>query len=146
MRGLGSTLATIWRLGVPYFRSEDRRTGRVLLLAIVLIELAKLVISRPVIEGSGEGSFPSGTVAWTLAAAAVCVLLLGRKRWAVAAAVVLVAALSGVIVWERWHYPSDVLGGWLLAAGWVATAWLVLGWSEGERSGRALGEHPADRE
>jgi membrane-associated phospholipid phosphatase len=114
--------------------------------AVVLIELAKLVVSRPVIEGSGAGSFPSGTAAWTLAAAAVCVLLLGRKRWAVVVAVVLVAALSGVIVWERWHYPSDVLGGWLLVAGWVAAAWLVLGWSERERSRRALGQHPADRQ
>ena len=114
--------------------------------AVVLIELAKLLISRPVIEGSGEGSFPSGTVAWTLAAAAVCVLLLRRRRWAAVAAVVLVAALSGVIVWERWHDPSDVLGGWLLAAGWVATAWLVLGWSEREGGARALSEHPADRQ
>lgn len=114
--------------------------------AVVLIELAKLLISRPVIEGGGEGSFPSGTAAWTLAAAAVCVRLLRRRRWAAVVAVVLVAALSAVIVWERWHYPSDVLGGWLLAAGWVAVVWLVLGWSEREGGARALGEHPADRQ
>jgi membrane-associated phospholipid phosphatase len=114
--------------------------------AVVLIELAKLLISRPVIEGSGEGSFPSGTAAWTLAAAAVCVLLLRRRRWAAVVAVVFVAVLSGVIVWEQWHYPSDVLGGWLLAAGWVAVAWLVLGRSEREGGARALREHPADRQ
>lgn len=111
---------------------------------VVLIELAKLVVARPVIEGSGEGSFPSGTAAWTLAAAAVCALLLGR-RWAAVAAAVVVAALSGVIVWERWHYPSDVLGGWLLAAGWVGAAWLALG-SEREGGGRALREHAPDRQ
>jgi len=35
-----STLATIWRLAVPYFRSEDRVAGRVLLAAVVTIELA----------------------------------------------------------------------------------------------------------
>jgi len=38
--GLASTLATIWRLAVPYFRSEDRVAGRTLLAAIVCIELS----------------------------------------------------------------------------------------------------------
>jgi putative ATP-binding cassette transporter len=38
--GLASTLATIWRLAVPYFRSEDRLAGRALLGAVVAIELS----------------------------------------------------------------------------------------------------------
>ena len=40
MSAIFSTLATIWRLAVPYFRSEDRVAGRVLLAAVVTIELA----------------------------------------------------------------------------------------------------------
>jgi putative ATP-binding cassette transporter len=40
-----STLATIWRLAIPYFRSEDRRAGRVLLAAVVAIELAIVAIN-----------------------------------------------------------------------------------------------------
>ncbi|WP_229266515.1 ABC transporter ATP-binding protein/permease [Leptospira sp. severe_002] len=40
MKGLVSTLAAIWRLSVPYFRSEDRLAGRVLLAAVIAIELA----------------------------------------------------------------------------------------------------------
>ena len=40
MTGLGSTLARIWRLTIPYFRSEDRLAGRVLLAAVVVLELA----------------------------------------------------------------------------------------------------------
>lgn len=40
MKGFVSTLATIWRLAVPYFRSEDRLAGRTLLVAIIAIELA----------------------------------------------------------------------------------------------------------
>jgi membrane-associated phospholipid phosphatase len=137
-------------------RQALRRRLRALVFAVVavvgivaLIEVAKLLVSRPVIEGSGEGSFPSGTAAWTLAAAAVSVLLLepGRvRRWASVAAALLVAATAAVIVWERWHYPSDVLGGWLLAAGWVGLAWLAIRASEGEGRGRFLGEHPPDRE
>ena len=39
MPGFLSTLATIWRLAVPYFRSEDRLAGRVLLASIVVMEL-----------------------------------------------------------------------------------------------------------
>jgi len=45
LKGLGSTLATIWRLAIPYFRSEDRHAGSVLLLAIVLIELSIVAIN-----------------------------------------------------------------------------------------------------
>ena len=40
MSGLVSTLATVWRLAVPYFRSEDRTMGRILLAAVIAIELS----------------------------------------------------------------------------------------------------------
>ena len=45
MTGLASTLATIWRLAAPYFRSEDRLAGRLLLAAVVSIELTIVAIS-----------------------------------------------------------------------------------------------------
>jgi putative ATP-binding cassette transporter len=38
--GFFATLATIWRLAIPYFKSEDRWPGRILLAAVVAIELA----------------------------------------------------------------------------------------------------------
>ncbi|MCF8477457.1 MAG: ABC transporter ATP-binding protein/permease [Pseudolabrys sp.] len=40
MRGIVLTLATVWRIASPYFRSEDRWRGRLLLLAVVAIELS----------------------------------------------------------------------------------------------------------
>ena len=40
MTRLLSTLATIWRLAIPYFRSEDRKVGCALLAAVVAIELS----------------------------------------------------------------------------------------------------------
>jgi vitamin B12/bleomycin/antimicrobial peptide transport system ATP-binding/permease protein len=40
VNGLRSTLVAIWRLAIPYFRSEDRGPGLALLAAIVAIELA----------------------------------------------------------------------------------------------------------
>jgi putative ATP-binding cassette transporter len=43
--GLVSTLAVIWRLAVPYFRSEDRTAGRILLGAVIAIELSVVGIN-----------------------------------------------------------------------------------------------------
>ena len=44
MKNLVATLATIWRLAAPYFRSEDRWAGRLLLGAVVAIELSLVAI------------------------------------------------------------------------------------------------------
>jgi putative ATP-binding cassette transporter len=40
VRTLAATIATIWRLSVPYFRSEDRWAGCILLAAVIAIELS----------------------------------------------------------------------------------------------------------
>ena len=40
MRNFASTIATIWRLSLPYFRSEDRWAGCLLLGAVIAIELS----------------------------------------------------------------------------------------------------------
>ena len=40
MRNIRSTLATVWRIAAPYFRSEDKWAGWGLLIAVIAIELA----------------------------------------------------------------------------------------------------------
>ena len=40
MKNIRSTLATVWRIAAPYFRSEDKWAGRGLLAAVIAIELA----------------------------------------------------------------------------------------------------------
>jgi vitamin B12/bleomycin/antimicrobial peptide transport system ATP-binding/permease protein len=40
VRGIVSTLATVWRLASPYFSSEDKWPGRILLAAVIAIELS----------------------------------------------------------------------------------------------------------
>ena len=40
MKNFASTIATIWRLSAPYFRSEDRWPGRTLLAAVLAVELS----------------------------------------------------------------------------------------------------------
>ena len=45
MNGPKPSLAGIWRLAIPYFRSEDRMAGRALLLIIVAIELGVVALT-----------------------------------------------------------------------------------------------------
>jgi vitamin B12/bleomycin/antimicrobial peptide transport system ATP-binding/permease protein len=45
VRGIISTLATVWRIANPYFRSEDRWPGRLLLAAVIAIELSIVAIT-----------------------------------------------------------------------------------------------------
>lgn len=45
MQSYASTFAVIWRLAAPYFRSEERLSGRLLLIAVVAIELAIVAIT-----------------------------------------------------------------------------------------------------
>jgi vitamin B12/bleomycin/antimicrobial peptide transport system ATP-binding/permease protein len=40
VNNIRSTLATVWRIAIPYFRSEDKWAGRGLLAAVIVIELA----------------------------------------------------------------------------------------------------------
>lgn len=40
MNNIRATLAIVWRIAVPYFRSEDKLAGRTLLAAVIAIELA----------------------------------------------------------------------------------------------------------
>jgi putative ATP-binding cassette transporter len=45
LKGIASTLATIWRLAKPYFYSDDRRAGRILLIAVIAAELSLVAIN-----------------------------------------------------------------------------------------------------
>jgi putative ATP-binding cassette transporter len=40
VNSIRSTLATVWRIAAPYFRSEDKLAGRALLAAVIAIELS----------------------------------------------------------------------------------------------------------
>ena len=45
MNNIRSTLAIVWRIAAPYFRSEDQLAGRLLLAAVISIELALVLIN-----------------------------------------------------------------------------------------------------
>ena len=45
MNNIRSTLAAVWRIAAPYFRSEDRWAGRGLLAAVIVLELAGVYLT-----------------------------------------------------------------------------------------------------
>ena len=45
MRGIVATLAIVWRIASPYFRSEDRWPGRMLLAAVIGLELSVVALT-----------------------------------------------------------------------------------------------------
>ena len=55
MRGMFSTLAIVWRIASPYFYSEDRWAGRILLAAVVAIELS--IVGLNVLLNSWNNAF-----------------------------------------------------------------------------------------
>jgi putative ATP-binding cassette transporter len=44
VKRFAATIAAIWRLSMPYFRSEDRWPGRILLAAVIALELSNVAL------------------------------------------------------------------------------------------------------
>jgi putative ATP-binding cassette transporter len=110
--GFLSTLATIWRLAVPYFRSEDRVAGRLLLAAVVAIELSivgiNVLINRwnarfyNALQDRNWDAFVSELLFFSALAAAFIVLAVYQlylNQWL-------------QIRWRRWM-TTKYLGDWL---------------------------------
>ncbi|MFF1285849.1 phosphatase PAP2 family protein [Streptomyces sp. NPDC058299] len=104
-------------------------------VAAVVQQVVKAAVGRPrpvwpdPVDSAHYAAFPSGHA---MTATVVCGLLLwllhrhapGRALWrtAVAVALVSVAGVGVTRIWLGVHWPSDVLGGWLLGALLVAVA------------------------
>ena len=96
-----------------------------------LIGRARPVLEQPVASASGA-SFPSGH-AMTSAAAYGALLVLAlpllppaRRAVVVAVVVTVVVAIGFTRVALGVHWPTDVLGGWVLGAAWLAACVAVL--------------------
>jgi len=96
---------------------------------LVLVPLLKVTFARPGIGAAQDQySLPSGNAAASAAIVGAALLLLGRtpsRRIAALGALVVLAEGAGLLL-LGWHYPSDILAGWCVAAAWVATVWLVV--------------------
>ena len=93
-------------------------------------------------------AFPSGH-ATAAASIAIAFAFVVSRRWlpltaAVGAAFALAVGCSVVVI--AWHYPSDVLGGFLVASGWgfvVLSAYRAL--AAGPARARGRGAQPSSR-
>ncbi len=137
MLPLGAVL--VWRLATIGRARQAILFAVVSLAAELVSQLLKFALHRPrpeVFFGLSPAetySFPSGhafvgTVFYGFLAAILMTLERSRrKRGWIAAAAVLTSFLIGFSrVYLGYHYPSDVLGGWTCAAGWLALARLPL--------------------
>jgi len=118
----------------------------------LLTNLIKVLVARPrpnppgQVVAAGGYSFPSGhttgsLVGFCLLAWLACLVTTRiGLRWAVWSVAVTTAALVGVSrIYLGVHYPTDVIGGWLLASAWLGA--LAVGarlWSRRPRD-RAYG-------
>jgi membrane-associated phospholipid phosphatase len=95
----------------------------------------------------GPHAFPSGhsTAAMTLALCAVLVAPPALRALVAALAGLGAAAVGYGLVILSFHYPSDVLGGYLVAGAWTAAAVAALRAIEARRAGEQLRAGPAPR-
>ena len=112
MNNIRSTLATVWRISAPYFRSEDKWAGRGLLAAVIAIELAIVAINvllnqwnsrfYNALQERNWDTFVSEIIYFSVLAAIFIVLAVYQlylNQWL-------------QIRWRRWM-TSQYLGDWL---------------------------------
>jgi membrane-associated phospholipid phosphatase len=92
-----------------------------------------------------DASWPSGhsTAAMTMA---LCALLVASPRWRPAVAAIgglFALAVGFSLLTLAWHMPSDVIGGYLLAALWASAAVALLCLLDARRPGRVAARRPA---
>jgi membrane-associated phospholipid phosphatase len=130
------------------------RAGAVAALLVVTgasTQLLKHLLSHPRFEAwlgadqISNGSWPSGhsTAAMTLALCAVLVAPAGLRPLVAVVGGAFAAGIGYAVLVLAWHFPSDVLGGFLMAGTWTALAVAVL--RVVEPAGAADGPAPSRR-
>ena len=112
MNNIRSTLATVWRIAAPYFRSEDKWAGRGLLAAVIAIELASVYLT--VLFNSWNNVFYNALqernqAVFTYQIGYFCVL---AAFWVALKVYQLYLNQWLQIRWRRWM-TARYLGGWL---------------------------------
>jgi membrane-associated phospholipid phosphatase len=123
-----------WGLALALFALARGRPREALVVALV-VALAPLSadVLKPLLAHAharagavhiGPASWPSGHSTAALALA-LCATLIAPARWRLAVAAAgagFALAVGCALLIRAWHMPSDVLGGYLMAALWTALA------------------------
>ena len=144
-------------LGLAWWAVAQQRRPRAAAVAALLVltgastQLLKHAVARPrVVAWLGEDqlgalAWPSGhaTAAMTLALGAVLVAPPALRIATALGGAAFAAAVGYALIVLAWHFPSDVLGGFLMAGLWTALALAALRALEGRpratRPGQRLG-------
>ncbi|HST43306.1 MAG TPA: phosphatase PAP2 family protein [Conexibacter sp.] len=111
----------------------------VLLGANVTTQLLKPALaddrSSPLLTGIANvlpASWPSGhaTASMSIALCAVLVAPARLRPWVAALGAVFAVGVTFSFLTLGWHYPSDVLGGFLVATAWTLVAFAALSWAQ----------------
>jgi len=137
----GPLVTVIIALCIGLYLAYKREIARLLILGGSMVGSAglafmiKSLIERPrpqlwqhLVPESGF-SFISGhaTMSMTLAAAVVAILWRTKWRWPAIIAGVLYAGWVGFSrLYLGVHYPTDILGGWIVASAWVLVVTLII--------------------
>jgi putative ATP-binding cassette transporter len=115
VNNISSTLATVWRIAAPYFRSEDKWVGRALLAAVISIELALVAID--VLLNQWSNRFYTGLQEknWDVFVREIGVFSLLATCFIVLAVYQLYLNQWLQIRWRRW-LTRHFLGEWLHGA------------------------------
>lgn len=123
-------LAAAFLAAIALARGRPRVAALVLLLVgltSVSSQALKAALAYPrsdeVVDGArvDPAAFPSGHATASMALALALVLVVAPRLRPVAAVVgsALALAVSFSVISMGWHFPSDVIGGFLLATGWT---------------------------
>jgi membrane-associated phospholipid phosphatase len=141
LAALGAALVVF---GVARGRGREAiAAAAIVLLSPVSADRLKPLLAHPHAHAGsvhiGPASWPSGHSAAALALALAATLLVPKRAQPVVAAVggVFALAVGCALLIQAWHMPSDVLGGYLIAAFWTAVAVAALRSAERGRPARA---------
>ncbi|SPP92242.1 ABC transporter ATP-binding protein/permease [Bradyrhizobium vignae] len=114
MKNISATLAIVWRIAAPYFRSEDKWAGRGLLAAVVAMELALVAID--VLVNQWQNRFYSAlqTSDWDSFVREIWIFIALAFTYIALAVYKLYLNQWLQIRWRQWltrHYLGEWLGG-----------------------------------
>jgi undecaprenyl-diphosphatase len=125
-------IAFVVIVGVLALETRTREIGFVLVSVagvVLMTQIFQPTFDRTMTGTESRYEFPSGHAARSMLLVAVLAWLVSNPRsrvLVIAGGGVFITALGLALAYEHWHPPTDVVGGWAMALGWVGVVRLLL--------------------